>query len=275
MSMKKFEGILICTDLDGTLLKEDKSISKENLDAIEYFKSEGGIFTFITGRMPKLAGKMYEAVKPNAPVGCINGSGIYDYAAKTYLWKNPLDKEAIELVEFLCKNVEELGFQLVGFEQVYICRENEEMKSYRALKQVDTPVCDYRSVTEPLGKILLVIGKEEDMLHTIELIHSHPKADKFSYIRSERTLYEILPKGVSKGELIKQIAKRVGIDISKTISIGDYNNDIEMLKEAGVGIAVANATKEAKAAADFITVSNEENAIAKVIYDLEDGKFGI
>ena len=50
--MKKFEGILLCTDLDGTLYRNDKSISPENRKAIEYFKREGGCFTFITGRMP-------------------------------------------------------------------------------------------------------------------------------------------------------------------------------------------------------------------------------
>ena len=50
--MKKFDGILICTDLDGTILDDNKNISAENLDAIEYFKSEGGLFNFVTGRMP-------------------------------------------------------------------------------------------------------------------------------------------------------------------------------------------------------------------------------
>ena len=50
--MGKFDNILICTDLDGTLFRNDKSISQRNVDAIEYFKSEGGYFTFITGRMP-------------------------------------------------------------------------------------------------------------------------------------------------------------------------------------------------------------------------------
>ncbi|MBQ3226919.1 MAG: HAD hydrolase family protein, partial [Clostridia bacterium] len=50
--MGKFDGVLICTDLDGTLLKKDKTISEENLKAIEYFKREGGFFTIVTGRMP-------------------------------------------------------------------------------------------------------------------------------------------------------------------------------------------------------------------------------
>ena len=80
--MGKFDGILICTDLDGTLLGSDRKISKENIEAIEYFKSEGGLFTFITGRMPCLVNDIYNAIKPNAPFGCINGGGIYDGKAK-------------------------------------------------------------------------------------------------------------------------------------------------------------------------------------------------
>ena len=77
--MKKFEGILICTDLDGTLLRDDKSISAKTLEKIEYFKSEGGYFTFITGRMPFFVKNIYDLINPNAPFGCINGGGIYDH----------------------------------------------------------------------------------------------------------------------------------------------------------------------------------------------------
>jgi hydroxymethylpyrimidine pyrophosphatase-like HAD family hydrolase len=60
--------------------------------------------------------------------------------------------------------------------------------------------------------------------------------------------------------------------MSRTVAIGDYNNDVSMIKAAGVGIAVANAVEEAKAAADRITVSNEESAIAKVIEEIERGE---
>ena len=76
--MKKFEGILICTDLDGTLLNSRHTVSRENREAIEYFKAEGGLFTFITGRMPYYAVDAYNAVEPNVAFGCVNGGGLYD-----------------------------------------------------------------------------------------------------------------------------------------------------------------------------------------------------
>jgi hydroxymethylpyrimidine pyrophosphatase-like HAD family hydrolase len=65
----------------------------------------------------------------------------------------------------------------------------------------------------------------------------------------------------------------LGLDINKTIAIGDYDNDIKILKKAKIGIAVANANESTKAAADCLTVSNEEHAIAKVIDDLENKKY--
>ena len=71
--------------------------------------------------------------------------------------------------------------------------------------------------------------------------------------------------------MLPKLSEHLGIKPSHIIAVGDYNNDIEMIKRAGVGIAVANATPETKAVADIVTVSNEEDAIAKIIYDIENG----
>ena len=105
-----------------------------------------------------------------------------------------------------------------------------------------------------------------------KFLNGHPKAEKFDFIRSERRLYEVLPKGTSKGALLLKLADLLGVDRKKTIAVGDYNNDISMIECAGVGIAVSNARKCVKAVADRITVSNEENAIAQIIYELDKGK---
>lgn len=273
--MKKFQGMLICTDLDGTLLRNDKSISRENLDAIEYFKSEGGVFTFVTGRMPYYVTDMCQRVNPNGPFGCINGGGVYDHRKQAYLWTRELSKAALELVEAAEKQLPEIGIQVCTLERTYFCRENSAMERFRRLTGVPNLTADYRAVKEPVGKIMFGDENGENIERLQKILTSHPMAKDFGFIRSERTLFEILPKGISKGTVLEKMAQLLDIDMRKTVAVGDYNNDAAMLKAAGIGIAVANAVSEAKAAADRITVSNEEHAIARIIADLDCGELKV
>lgn len=269
--MAIFDGILICTDLDGTLLRSDKSVSKENLEAIEYFKAEGGLFTFITGRMPCTSGAIYNTVHPNAPFGCINGGGIYDYPTHTYIWTRELSREAITLARYAEENIPEIGYQANTFEKIYFCRENLAMEHFRRLTGSPNFTADIDDITEPIAKIVFADVDVKNIERLAKLLFAHPLAEKFDFIRSEHSLYEILPKGSNKGILLPKLAEHLGIDMNKTVAIGDYFNDIEMIKTAGVGVAVANARPEVKAVADHITVSNEEHAIAQVISDIESG----
>ena len=89
--------------------------------------------------------------------------------------------------------------------------------------------------------------------------------------RTEQTLFEILPKGTNKGILLPHFEKILGVKKENIIAIGDYHNDIGMLRAAGLGVAVANAVPEAKAAADLVTVSNDEHAIAAIVARLDEG----
>ena len=269
--MGKFDGVLICTDLDGTLLRSDKTISRENLEAIDHFKSEGGYFTFITGRMPFFVGDMLEKARPNAPFGCINGGGLYDPWEKRYIWNMPLRRDVMELVSYVDERVEDIGIQVNCFDKLYFARENETMWWFRKLTDVPNVTCDYHGFSEPMAKIVFGDIREEQLMQVRSLLESHPRYDEFDYIRSEKSLYEILPKGSSKAAILPMLCQHLGVDMAHTIVFGDYDNDISMLKVAGLGIAVANATEGAKAAADIITVSNEEHAIAKVIADIENG----
>ena len=91
------------------------------------------------------------------------------------------------------------------------------------------------------------------------------------FVHSEKVLMEILPKNINKGVSIHKFSELFGIDINKIVAVGDFENDVEMIKEAGVGVAVSNACPAAKEVADIVTVSNEEHAIAKVIEDIEKG----
>lgn len=271
--MKKFDGILFLTDLDGTLLKNDGSISKENIDAIEYFKEEGGKFSFVTGRMPFFTSHIYEKINPNIAFGCINGGGLYDHIKQEYIWTKTLPDSVIDLLECVDKNLPQIGIQVNTFSTTFFCKDNSVMENFTVRTGAKRYVCDYHDVKEPLAKIIFGCETEDDIELTRNLLDSHKLADSFDFIRSEETLYEILPKGSGKGTALKKLIEIFGFDADKTIAIGDYDNDISMFLEAKAGIAVSNACKAALDAADFVTVSNEEHAIARVIYELEQGKF--
>lgn len=273
--MRRFEGILLCTDLDGTLLDDDYAVSEENLSAIRYFQKKGGLFTFVTGRMPFFVTHIYQRVEPNAPFGCINGGGIYDHRTGKYLWRQELPQTALTLAREVIDAFPEIGLQVNTFERIYFCRENNVMEGFRRITGVPNSPMALEDVDAPMAK--LVFGEADPAIMTRLQIFlaEHPSAKEFDFIHSERTLYELLPKGVSKGTLITKMAELLKIDPRRTVAVGDYYNDVPMIRAAGLGIAVANACPEARQAADVITVSNREHAIAAVIDGLERGKLSL
>ncbi len=273
--MGKFDGFLICTDLDGTLFKKDKTISEENINAIEYFKREGGFFTFVTGRMPFFVSYVLDTVKPNAPFGCINGAGLYDYIKNEYIWTAFMPEKVIELVKYVDDNFSDIGIQVNTFYKVYFSKENETMKRFRKTTMAENIVRHYEDVQEPIAKILFGSEDDEEIKKLSQMLKAHRLANEFEFVRSEKSLYEILPKGIGKGTAITKLCDYLNVDVNKSITIGDYDNDISMFKASGISIAVSNASPNALNEAKYITLSNEEDAIARVIYDLESGKYPI
>lgn len=263
-----YTGILLCTDLDGTLLNSQRVISAENIEAIEYFKAHGGIFTFVTGRMPFFVTDVRDAVKPNAPIGCVNGGGLYDFEKQKYLFQMELSSDILDFIRAIDREVPDVGIQPNTFHHVYFSKENIVMQEFRRLTGLPNLVCPYDAVTEPLAKFVFGFTKESEVAAIRELFATFGLSDRYSFLRSEQTLCEVLPLGVGKDVSIRELPKYLDTKIVKTVAVGDYDNDIPMLRAADVGIAVANACRAAKDAADRITVSNDEHAIAAVIRSL-------
>ncbi len=267
----KFKGVLICTDLDGTLFRNDKTISKENDEAIRYFKEEGGMFTFITGRESSIVGDVCALVKPNAPIGCFNGGGIYDHQKDRLLWTVTLKDEAKQIVDMMEKRFPNIGINIACADHVYFQQDNDCTKWFREITGAPHLTATFDEKRGQVFKVVFSTLKQEELQQIKETLHAHPLASQFDFIQSEKTFYELLPKGASKGSLLLKLAELLNIDRRKTIAVGDYDNDISMIRDAGVGYAVANAQPSVKAVADRITVSNEEHAIAKIIEELDKG----
>ncbi|MBE6632902.1 MAG: Cof-type HAD-IIB family hydrolase [Ruminococcaceae bacterium] len=266
--MKKFQGLLLVSDLDGTLLNAHKEISKENADAIEYFTREGGLFTFVTGRVPQGVGPVFDQLRPTVPIGCINGAGIFDPQAERYLWQLPLPQDAAQLVRDAQERFPEAGIELCGFR--FNCYQvlNSILERHFCDEGLDVTESTFERFGEPIAKVLFA-EKPERLEPIIRFLNAHPLAERFDFIRSSAEYYEILPKGASKGDLLLRIAAMLKIKRGKLLAVGDNENDISMLRAASVGYAVANAVEATKQAANRLLQSTcDESAIAELIHSL-------
>lgn len=268
--MGKFDGILLCTDLDDTLLTTDKTVSAENRQAIDYFISEGGKFTFATGRIPYGAKLMLKYITPNVPMVCFNGAGLYDFKKDKLLWCETLDKDAIEVVEFIDKNYPFAGIEVCTKDKLYFCKTNKIVAEHKEIEYLPDNFEEYQNINEPWLKVLFMQEENEVSIIRDALLNSR-FADKYDFIQSSPNYYELLPKNASKGNAVLELAKILRIKQANIVSVGDNENDLSLIRNSGIGVAVANAVDEVLKEADYITVDNNSHAISTVIYALSTG----
>lgn len=119
------------------------------------------------------------------------------------------------------------------------------------------------SVDLPVKVVVLA-----DDIHCQKLVkEGQKKFPHLAIMRSHQLVVEAITKGINKGEAVKWLCNKYGISTDEAIAMGDSENDIEMIKAAGLGIAVGNAMPNVKLAADYIADTNDNDAVAKVIYE--------
>lgn len=269
--MGKFDGILLCTDLDDTLLTDDKRVSEKNAAALRHFMDEGGKFTFATGRVPHGASLMLGYITPNAPMVCFNGGAIYDCAAERYLWQAELGMDALRAAEFIDKAMPSVGIEVCTDDKIFFCRTNEVVEEHKRMENFPDNYLDYHLIPAPWRKVMFITD-EENIPALRKIINESEFYDKFSFVQSSPWYYELLPKGAEKGPGMLRLADMLGIDRKRTIGMGDNENDITLVRDAGIGVAVANASELVKSAASVIAPDNNSDAVAAVIKMLENGE---
>lgn len=266
----KFDGITIVTDMDGTLLTNDKRVSEKNKAAIDYFKKNGGTFVVASGRTyPKIL-LFAEELNLNAPIICNNGGVIYDYQKDEVVYKCVLDKRVIPILDKMMDEFPDYGFEIAGLDDVYFIRDNDGIQKHiRDEKFTDLKWITTSDIDFEMSKILIAHSPEkiDELIKKIP-----PEYHGFSTYRSDLYYYEILPLGVTKGSALFELRKMLQDKAKKVYAIGDNINDLAMIKVADFGIAVKNALPGLKEYADFILpYTNEENAIMRVIELIEKG----
>ncbi|KQX45285.1 Cof-type HAD-IIB family hydrolase [Paenibacillus sp. Root444D2] len=234
---------LIALDMDGTLLDDDKKISVENREAIQEATKAGKIVIMSTGRGAVSAMPYIQELGLNSPLVVVNGSEVWESPSKL-LKRTLLPVDTVRNLHSLAQT-HDCWWWAYSVQGVFN-RESETMDidSQEWLK--------FGYFTENMEKLQQIRDIVEGW-GTLEITNSHPSN------------IELNPLGISKASGVETVCQLLGISMSEVIAMGDSENDIAMIREVGLGVAMGNAQDEVKRIADITTVTNNEHAIAKVI----------
>lgn len=263
---------ILLTDLDDTLLTTTKQVSETDRLSIEKMIAAGHKFAIATGRpfySARLVARELGFDKPGAYIIASNGAVIYDCEKEEILHKETV---SFDLVSYLFGEAAKSHLHIHTYTDTHVVslRETPELLGYT--KTIKMPYKIVEKIPEDLPyeppKMIVMSIKEnsrEILSDFKDRVYPFVKG-KLCPVFSNKALLEFLPPNASKGNALIKLCEILGIPSENSIACGDEENDIPMIKAAGVGVAMKNGTDSARACADYITShTNNENAITEVI----------
>lgn len=256
--------VLLITDMDGTFLPLSKVPGERSLKAIKDFQARGGKFSIATGRALQAAKQYFDAFEVNAPIIMCNGGMVYDINEKRQISDIYVPEFTKDITRQVLKDNPDVGCEVLTLDTVYVPQMTPMEAAHNVICKVTPVICDVDNIKGDWYKVLFAIEPEK-MDRLISYVESKGWQG-VDFVRSSKEYYEILPQNISKGAGLKAMRELCGLEDHTIVAVGDYNNDIEMLKEADIGVCPSNAVDDVKRIADIVLdVSCEEDAIAKVI----------
>ncbi|WP_026892667.1 Cof-type HAD-IIB family hydrolase [Lacrimispora aerotolerans] len=271
---------LIALDLDGTLLDSKKQLSEANRKALTECIQNGILIVPCTGRTADGIPSEIKDIDGIRYAIATNGAVIHDLKEKAVLDTRMLTWEkAMELLEFVDNYPVMYDPYIEGrgitepkfFENLSdYCLTDALQDLVKKTRDLHPSIIDYvRNTRKPVEKINLFFP---DMEGRARLRAELNKQADILVTSSISNNLEINALGASKGEAIHRLADLLGIDRAQTMAIGDGENDFTMIRMAGVGVAMKNASKELQAEANYVTETNDDDGVAAAIYRLVFGK---
>ncbi|EJX10581.1 haloacid dehalogenase-like hydrolase [gut metagenome] len=262
---------LLVLDLDGTLTNSKKEITPRNLKALIRLQQNGTRLVLASGRPTYGIAPLADQLEMREYSGYIlsyNGGEIIDWSTGEMLYKNLLPDEVLPI---LYKTAVQNNQAILTYDNEYILTENPEdkyvLKEAFLNKMKIRPVENFlESIPRPIPKCLIV-GEPAQLMQT-EAELSLKLQRTISVYRSEPYFLELVPLGIDKARSLAVLLEKLKMTREEMVAMGDGYNDLSMIEFAGMGVAMANAQEPVKQAADYITLSNDEDGVAAAIEKL-------
>lgn len=268
--MTKLNAKLIVSDFDGTLITSDGKVLPDVAEAIDRYIADGGIFAVCTGRVLASILPQVRRLGLKGLVSACQSSVIADIETGAFIRHGGL---SCEQTSEICEAIESCGqsVNVYSDDRFFsdIPADNKFLKLYESIinltaEHADVKLSRYVKEKHLTCQKVASLCPAEAREGLFEYLSEKFKG-KYDVTCSAEVLVEVSPLGDTKGAGIRFMASHYGIDIANTVAIGDNLNDLSMIEAAGVGVAVGNAVRELKERADYVSVTNNEGAVAEII----------
>ena len=261
---------MVATDLDGTLLRTDGTVSRRTCEALAAAEAAGIAVALVTGRPPRWMAPVAKATGHSGVAICANGALLYDLHTETVVGSTLIDAAAAQAAAgALREALPDLVFaaeRTSGFEHEEAYQHGWELGDVEVrVKALE------RMLDRPVIKLLArhpTMDRDELLARATELVGAGATVTSSS---TTEALLEISAAGVTKATALAGLAGSAGIRAEQVVAFGDMPNDLPMLAWAGRAVAVANAHPEVLALADEVTASNDDDGVARVLERLVAG----
>lgn len=262
---------MIASDVDGTLMRSDKTLSQYTIDTIHKAQEQGILFVICTGRYPEHADVLMKAYGIRCPISGNNGCTLWEPRTGKVLSDHFLSKEAAERA---CAAAEGIKLNYMVFGRKHVAARNAFFLHSSKLLYGESLVKDYHIVFEdgydavrrvldaPVNKFYFHYDTQKEKEKLISELALIPDIE---ITTSGPANVEIIPKGCNKATGITDMAELHNIPMEEVMALGDYENDADMLSAAGLGVAMGNASEYLKNLADAVTDTNDNDGVAKAI----------
>jgi Cof subfamily protein (haloacid dehalogenase superfamily) len=265
---------LLVSDMDGTLLNDDKQLSEKDIQTIKKLPDFGIQFAIATGRHDSMIKSYLKHLHLDVPVISCNGAMVREPFSGQVLLSEALPKEQSLNVIDICK-ARKVDFHIYGHDSIFGENLSHKMLYYDGLNQTLPPeertklaiVPDCRDLvmhgSESLYKFILISERNNDPSPIIDRI---AEIDGLTACQSMPKLCDVMKAGISKAYALQKLSESLGVKRNEIAAIGDQLNDIDLIAYAGLGIAVSNAEEALKEKADRVTqATNNEDAVSEAI----------